>query len=67
MALIVYRGHKGLKRVTPERIEDRRVPQHRIVKDEHIKENTKLTYVDFVPAFCKKTKDRVVYHSFRSV
>ncbi|XP_074603367.1 uncharacterized protein LOC141856834 isoform X2 [Brevipalpus obovatus] len=67
MALIVYRGHKGMKKVTSERTEAHRVPQHRIVKDEHINENTKLTYVDFVPSFCKKVKDRVVYHSFRSL
>ena len=65
MALIIYRGHKGMKRVTTGRLEDRRVPQHRIVKDEHINENTKLTYVDFVPSFCKKVKDRMIYHSFR--
>lgn len=64
MALIVYRGHKGMKKVSDERIEDKRVPQHRIVKDDHINESTTLTYVDFLPSFCKKVKNRTVYHSF---
>ncbi|XP_053204711.1 uncharacterized protein LOC128389189 [Panonychus citri] len=67
MALIVYRGHKGLRKVNSDRFKDKRSPQNRIIKDGHIDESTVFTFVDFIPSFCKKVQDRTVYHSFSSL